>query len=942
MTPKRADAARPRAAVAAAVLAIAAVLAVDVAFGHVLAAAFMVGPMLAVLSGSPRTVALLGVVAIVLAIVSGAWNENFGDVDWAVRAVVVALGTGAALLASRARARELEQLARMRLLAELGEMASGALSVEETAERIARVLAPAMADVAAVDVLRGGIPERLAVAGDPPLAAAIAAAVPPPPAPAPVHVHGAEAAGPLLGLNGDAPVPASGALTVPLQTRGGTRGALTLASAGRPLGAADLEFARVAAGRAALALDNAGLSSELTIVERQLAAALANLAEAVTVQDARGRLVYANQAAADLLGYASPAEVVAQAGLAIAQRVDSHHADGRPLLVEDLPGRRVLAGEEPEPLLVRARDPQSREERWRVIKASAVRDDAGKVRYAVNVIEDVTEVKRAELTQRLLAEASHTLAASLDLPETLQRVAEVGVPDLAEWCTVHVPGESGLIELVGVAHSDPAQVERARDIGGRFPARVDDPGGVAEVLRTGQAQLVPDIPPEALEMMSRDPEHLASLRESGIRSAMAVPMRAAGRTVGVMTFVNTVARRPFDEGDLQIALDLGRRAAIAAENARLYAAQAEIARTLQEDLLPPDLPELPGWVTASMYRAAGEGSDVGGDFYDAFEVDDGWVVVVGDVAGRGPSAASLTAMARYTLRTAAMLSGSLSTAISLLNQALYERPRMALCSVCLLQLHAGEREGEVSLLAAGHPDPYVIRDGEARPAAVGGPLLGALSRGDWPVVRIRLRAGDALVLYTDGVIDTQGAAERFGERRLAETLQGSAGAGDAVDRVRSALERFATGRHRDDTAVLALERAGDRRGGAAENRYRARLEPGGGAPRRARAALGEWLDGVLDEDRLGDARLLVSELVTNGVLYGARRAGDALDLDVVIGPSCVRVEVHNPGPPFTPRLEEPVPADARGGRGLLLVRRVASRWGAGRGDRTCVWFEIDR
>ena len=900
MTRTPPDRPRPALAITAAVVAMALVLAADIAYGErqVLVAALMVGPMLAVLGGRTGPVALLGVVAVALAIISPIWNENFGEGDWAIRISVVALGSAAALVASRARAREIEQAARMRLLAELGEMAGGVRSVRDTATAIAQVLAPSLADVATVDVLHGDIPERLAAEGDPELASAAAGARPPAPAAEARRAEDAGEAAALLGLNGGSPVRPAHALTVPLQTRGGSRGALTLATLARPLRAVDLEFARVAAGRAALALDNAGLSSELAIVERQLAAALTNLAEAVTVQDAQGRLVYANQAAADLLGYATADDLVAQTGPAIVRRFNTTQPDGRPLDVEKLPGRRVLLGEEPEPLLVRARDADTREERWRVVKASAVRDDDGAVRYAVNVIEDVTETKRAEAAQRLLAEAGRRLAGSLDARETLQHIAEVGVPELADSCAVHLAD-------------------------GPVPAGTL----AAEVLSTGRAQLVPDVPPEA--------------GDGDVRSAIAVPMQGRGEVVGVITFRATEARPPYDETDLQLALELGRRAGSALVNARLYAEQAEIARALQEDLLPPELPDLPGFKSAALYHPAGAGAQVGGDFYDVFEAGDGWIVVVGDVAGRGPSAASLTAMARYTLRTALGLTGSISESVALLNAALYGRSRMALCSVCMVHLHGGEREGQVSMLAAGHPDPYVIRAGQARSAAVGGPLLGALSRGDWPVVRLRLEGGDTLVLYTDGVIDTQGEAGRFGERRLGDTLQGTTGAADAVQRVRVALEVFASGRHRDDTAVLAVERRGVRET-TPEDHHRLRLTPGREAPSAARQAVGDWLAAVLDEDRLADVRLLVSELVTNGVVHGAQRAGDSVDLDVIVDATRVRVDVRNPGPAFDAGVPTEPPPEARGGRGLLLVGRVASRWGVERGDRTCVWFEIDR
>ncbi|HVL95899.1 MAG TPA: SpoIIE family protein phosphatase [Solirubrobacteraceae bacterium] len=933
MTPRTADRAAAAIATAAgaAVLALFAVL--DIVTGHqvVLVVAVMTGPVVAVLAAGPRQVAALAVAAVAVSLASGGWNDNLGDADWAIRAAVVAVGGASAVAAARSRARERGQMGRMQLLERLAEVADGSLSVGATAERIVDVLVPAFGDLAVIDVVRPGGLTRVAAAGAG--AAAVRGARPPGlPAAAELLDGPAEVA---RALGSDA-AGFAGGLVVPLQARGRTLGALVVA-ASRRLGARDLEFARVSAGRAALALDTAGLSSELSVVERQLAAALSNLAEAVTVQDVSGNIVFANQAAADLLGFERPEDVVATTGAVIVAHFDSTHADGRPIEVDELPGRRVLLGEEPPPLLVRARRRDTGEERWRVVKATAVRDGAGRVQFAVNVVEDVTDVKRAELAQRLLAEASSILASSLDLRETLERVAQVAVPSLADWCAVHVPGDSGALELVAVAHTDPEQVERAREIGRRFPARLDEPGGIARVLREGTADLMPVIPPEALAHLARSPEHLESLRGIDIRSAMTVPMRAAGRPTGVITFVNGSDRPPFGEAELEIALEIGRRAGVAAENARLFEERAEIAETLQRDLLPPDLPEMAGWRTATMYRAAGLGAEVGGDFYDAFPVGDGWLVVVGDVAGRGPAAASLTAMARYTLRTAATLTGDAGEAVRILNRALAERPRMALCSVCVVHLHGGARDGEVMVLAAGHPDPYIVRDGVATRLVVGGPLLGALPDGEWPPLELELEPREQIVVYTDGVIDAQGTEDRFGERRLAATLQGARGAADAVARVRDALDEFAGGGRRDDTAVLAIEREPAAAAARAPARHETRLPSGAAAPGAARRAVEAWLGGVYDEARLNDVRLLVSEVVTNGVVHG----GEPLDLVVAVGQDVVRIEIHDQGPGFRPGEVTVPPPEATGGRGLMLVDRIAARWGVGPGPRHFVWFELD-
>ena len=286
-----------------------------------------------------------------------------------------------------------------------------------------------------------------------------------------------------------------------------------------------------------------------------------------------------------------------------------------------------------------------------------------------------------------------------------------------------------------------------------------------------------------------------------------VPLAIADQPpIGALSLAMAESGRTFGATELALAAELGRRAAIAVENARLYAERSAIATTLQRSLLPPDLPEIPGFRLASLYRAAGEQNDVGGDFYDAFEVPGGWMVVVGDVAGRGAEAAALTSLSRYTFRTAGKLLGDPIAALEQLNAALRERPGLSLVSVCCVMLRLADGDASAELVLAGHPPAYHVRHGSSRPVGVFAPFLGAYERGGWEATTIRLEPGDQLVLYTDGVIDTVGEEERFGEERLARTLRDAAGAADAVRRIEQALVEFAHGSQVDDTAVIAVER----------------------------------------------------------------------------------------------------------------------------------------
>jgi serine phosphatase RsbU (regulator of sigma subunit) len=268
--------------------------------------------------------------------------------------------------------------------------------------------------------------------------------------------------------------------------------------------------------------------------------------------------------------------------------------------------------------------------------------------------------------------------------------------------------------------------------------------------------------------------------------------------------VSAESRRRFNEADLALAQELGRRAGTALENARLYTQLEQVATTLQRSLLPPELPDAPGWRFHSLYMPAGGESEVGGDFYDVFPTAAGWMALMGDVVGRGPAAAALTAMARYTLRTAGSLVGTPTMGLARLNENLRERGEMALCTVAIALLR--DDSNEASLVCAGHPLPYLIRGGEVRAVGRTGPLLGAFEHGHWLAAGVDLEPGDVLVLYTDGVLDAKGPNDRFGEERLEHALTGATSAEDAVERIRAALEGFAGAEQDDDTAVLAIQR----------------------------------------------------------------------------------------------------------------------------------------
>jgi PAS domain S-box-containing protein len=548
---------------------------------------------------------------------------------------------------------------------------------------------------------------------------------------------------------------------------------------------------------------------ELTPTREQLHGMLSNLSEAVTVTDRDRRMRYANQAAADLLGCATPEELVALPLGTIAAQWDSTHEDGRPMVAEDVPSFKIVNGQPAEPLLTRIVHRESGEQRWRLVKAAPLHGPAGEL-MAVSVIEDVTEAKEAELRQRFLAQAGVTLASSLDYEETLQRVAQLVVPGLADWCAVDVVDASLRLNQVAVAHVHPDKVAFARDFRSRYPPDPNEDSGLYGVLRSGRPELYPELPDELLEQSIPDTEQLEAIRALGMRSVMLIPMVVAGRTIGVLTMVSAESRRAFDEDDLAFAGDLARRAATAVENARLYTERAQAALTLQESLLPARLPTVPGWQLASSYAAGDTTVDVGGDFFDVVELDEGFLAVVGDVTGKGVQAAALTALARYTLATAARFDPSPAAVVSLLNDVLLHRPEISLLTVACAHVVPTASGARLRLTSAGHPLPILSRPGQA-PTTVGPPglLLGMTGAARWEESEIELAPGDALLFYTDGVTDTPSGHQRFGEQRLLAALPPApADPREMIAGVQRALREFQVGDVVDDRAMLALHVVG--------------------------------------------------------------------------------------------------------------------------------------
>ncbi len=582
------------------------------------------------------------------------------------------------------------------------------------------------------------------------------------------------------------------------------------------------------------------------------------------------------------------------------------------------------------------------------------------------------EARRAEQRQRFLSESTEILSASLDHQQTLRGIARLVVPRLADWCVVDMLDASGEVERVAIAHLDPEKEGLGWELTERYPPRRSETDGVMRVIRTGQPAVYDAVSEADLRAAAEDERQLSMMLELEIASGMVVPLNVRGRTIGVLTFISARPGR-YDGADLELAMELARRAASAVDNARLYTERSHIARTLQHSLLPPQLPDIPGFELASRYRAAGEGNEVGGDFYDVFSVGEtSWAIAVGDVCGKGPEAAAVTALARYSLRAFAVhpSPGDMWAAdstdpvrrLTQLNEALLsQRSDGRFCTVTYARVEVDRERPRITIASAGHPPPLLLRAaGNVEPLESTGPALGLFPRLELSSHSAELAPDDAIVFYTDGVTDA-GAPERVLSQedlvRLVARCRGHS-AEEIARRIDDETVTVHGEQPRDDVAIVVVRLTGqpsarvERDGGrpaAPESSegaqrgpaVRLRIPPEPESVSRARGALAALRPDV-DESTLRDLSLMVSELVTNSIRHAGPLEEGPMWLQIAALPDRIRVEMTDGGPGFETVRPRPDP-DGTGGWGLYLVDRLADRWGVIRaGGATCVWLEVGR
>ncbi|MEO8177578.1 MAG: ATP-binding protein [Deltaproteobacteria bacterium] len=345
----------------------------------------------------------------------------------------------------------------------------------------------------------------------------------------------------------------------------------------------------------------------------KLQVVLGGITDGITMQDHTGKLVYANAAAARIVGFPTAQALLDAPIEEVLRRFELFDASGAPFPPERLPNRAVFAGQRPEQALVSFKLSGSDdltgsnlagssltgsgELHWSLVDANGVFDANGRLSFVVNVFRDVTEreqqqeaMRRAEERRDFLARATIELNSSLDYAQTLATVARLAVPRMADWCAVDVVEEQGLKRLA-VAHVDPSRVEWVKELERRYPPEPNAQSGIAKILRTGQAEMFSEISAAMLAAAARDAEHLALIQQLELHSYIGVPLTRGASTFGVITLVMAESRRVYGESDLTGALALADRAALAVENARLFRAveharsDAVLANRAKDDFL---------------------------------------------------------------------------------------------------------------------------------------------------------------------------------------------------------------------------------------------------------------------------------------------------------------------------------------------------------------------
>ena len=426
------------------------------------------------------------------------------------------------------------------------------------------------------------------------------------------------------------------------------------------------------------------------------------------------------------------------------------------------------------------------------------------------IARDITAEKRTRAAEEFLVAASRRLDTSLDPEETARTIVGTAVPQLAEICLVDFIRADGFLGDSIVAAADSEVARRLEEVRHETPIDPEGEHPVAQVLRSGLPMSWRDLAaPEVAEMVVQSEAHRQLIADAGYHSAAVVPLVARGRALGILSFLHASSDLRYDADDLAFLSELGDRAAMALDNARLYQERDKIAKDLQRGLRPPVPPAVPGLEVSVVFEAAGEGTEIGGDFYDVIPEEDGCWLLIGDVAGKGSAAAGVSVSVRHAVRGLCREMSDPAEVLVKVNELLREGESLNdFATGELIRMRRDGNGWKLQLAAAGHPPAVHVSGGEARQLG-GGTILGAWHEPELGCHSTELQKGESLILSTDGWFEVGPVPEHRKPECLA-TLAGELAELELEDltaRLRADAVERAAGPLTDDLVILGVRPA---------------------------------------------------------------------------------------------------------------------------------------